>query len=142
MRVLLLLFLTALPLMCRAVAIDSGELCEFQMAPATELAREIYSDFMQLPGGAALFVKVEKPAGRKPKGWYFLVHGLLGSHRSYDSLAKRLLRSGYGVARMDLEGFARSLQRRIDSDYYFQPRDIFNYGLHVANLKLLLKELN
>jgi pimeloyl-ACP methyl ester carboxylesterase len=141
MRVLLLLMLTALPQTGRAVAVDSGEFCEFQMAPSTDLAREIYADFMRLPNGVELFVKVEKPAGRKPKGWFFLVHGLLGSHRSYDTLAKRLLRNGYGVARMDLEGFARSLQRRMDNDYYFQAPDFFRYGSHVADLKLLLKEL-
>ncbi len=91
-------------------------------------ARQVFADHVLLPSTGDLFVRIERPIGREPRRWIFLVHGLLDSHRAYDVLAARLLAAGYGVRATRPRRFARSLRphhhKAVSLDYRENVRDL------------------
>ena len=97
--------------------------CESLLAPTPEGGRQVTASFIRLPSGSELFVRIERPAGREPRGWVLAIHGLLDSHRAFDALTAGLIAAGYGVVRPDLRGFGRSLHARHRTDGKIDYRD-------------------
>ena len=86
--------------------------CETALAPVPRGGVQDYADYIRLPSGSELFVRIERPRKGVPKRWILGVHGLLDSHRAWDGVAEGLIARGYGIVRPDLRGFARSLHDR------------------------------
>lgn len=123
------------------------ESCELALAPTPLMGVETFSNFVALPSGTEMYVRMQKPRFREPKGWYFLIHGLMDSHRAYDSVAKNLIHEGFAVVRMDLKGFARTLHRDVEKavakgktyeaplfiDFKDQVRDLKDLLIYLRN---------
>lgn len=99
------------------------EVCEFS------LETPIFQGMVQLKTGREIFVQIEAPTD-EIKGWYLLVHGLLDSHHAFDELTPRLLAEGYGVIRLDIYGFGKSIDKK--QQVYIDYQD------NVTDLKALL----
>lgn len=142
MHALLTFFLLSL----RAHAVTPGAACAFRLGNPPAYLETRFSDFVTLPNGHEMFVRIDEQRGlRKPRGWFLLVHGLLETHRSFDQVAELLVARGYGVVRPDLPGFGRSLLREIQNTETrgrnFYPESIIRYQSQVTDLVLLLEYL-
>ena len=110
--------------------------CETLLAPVPRDGVEVAATLIKLPSGSEVFTRIEKPRGlAEPRRWVFAVHGLLESHRTFDEMTARLIPLGYGVARLDLRGFARSLHDR------HHIKGVLDYRESVRDLHELLTVL-
>ncbi|NJL26090.1 MAG: alpha/beta fold hydrolase [Calothrix sp. SM1_5_4] len=146
MRFTLPLVFAAFAASAAAESLSGLMACEAALLPQdSAFARGInpvLDDFVRLPSGSELYVRVEEPAWNQPRKWFFLVHGMLDNQHSYDDLAELLLNRGYGVVRMDLRGFGRSLNREIEHasaiGQRFSPDSFLDYRSQVRDLAELL----
>jgi pimeloyl-ACP methyl ester carboxylesterase len=97
----------------------------------------------QLREKRSMFVKIEKPIGREPIKYIFLLHGLLDSHLGWENLTKEAIDKGYGVVRVDLHGHARTLSNNYklgknllaaEDNYRFNVKDV------IQVLKIIKKD--
>ena len=125
--------------------VPSTQDCEQVLSATPEGARQEFAGFIKVSSGSEVFTRIERPKWRRAKGWFFLVHGLMDTHRAYDRIATQLLSEGYGVVRIDLPGFGFTLEHAIqlahDNGRPYVPPVYSNYRDDLTVLKDVLVHL-
>lgn len=119
--------------------------CEQALSATPANARQEFAGFIKVSSGVEIFTRIEKPKWRRVKSWFFLVHGLMDTHRAYDQITEKLLADGYGIIRVDLPGFGLTLEHSIQQAHQngrpYVPPVYSNYRDDVTMLKDILVHL-
>lgn len=109
---IVLLLLLSAPIQALELA-AARHTCEFLTGDVIPGSILRFSDFVRMNDGAEIYVRVDEPK-EPPKGWFYLKHGLMETHFSFNRIAEGLIKQGYGVIRGDSRGFGRSLVNEIE----------------------------
>ena len=102
-------------LLCVAFSIGYATIV---LAASNEEITYCYAEYPLERAGVALHLDRVVVDGVEPRKNILMVHGVTYSSHEFDvdyrdySLVRRLAREGYGVWRLDVAGFGRSLRRR------------------------------
>jgi pimeloyl-ACP methyl ester carboxylesterase len=107
----LLLILTSFHAKAEILRHHVYPLCQALFGTRIGQANELFSGYVRVSSGNELFLRVDSPGWAHPKRWILLIHGLMSSHKSYETIGPQLVEEGVGIIRVDLRGFSRSLLR-------------------------------